>query len=77
MWKLDGVALHCRSQVHKHSVYVHDYDKNNVFFLLSRIILVVTKHKYNVGVFKALALWADAFYKFKCLSVCPSVCPSV
>ena len=27
-----------------------------------------------VGVFKASALWADAFYKSKCPSVCPSVC---
>ena len=26
---------------------------------------------------KALALWADAFYKSKCPSVCPCVCPSV
>ena len=25
-------------------------------------------------IFKASALWADAFYKSKCLSVCPSVC---
>ena len=28
-------------------------------------------------VFKASALWADAFYKSKCPSVCPSVCLSV
>ena len=28
-------------------------------------------------VFKALALWADAFYKLKCPSVCPSVRPRV
>ena len=28
-------------------------------------------------IFKASALWADAFYKSKCQSVCPSVCPSV
>ena len=27
--------------------------------------------------FKALALWADAFYKSKCPSVCPCVCLSV
>ena len=27
-------------------------------------------------VFRASALWADAFYKSKCPSVCPSVCPS-
>ena len=28
-------------------------------------------------IFKALALWADAFYKSKCSSVCLSVRPSV
>ena len=28
-------------------------------------------------IFKASALWADAFYKSKCPCVCPSVCPSV
>ena len=28
-------------------------------------------------IFKASALWADAFYKSKCPPVCPSVCPSV
>ena len=27
--------------------------------------------------FKAWALWADAFYKSKCLSACPCVCLSV
>ena len=34
-----------------------------------------------VVIFKALALWADAFYKSKCPSACPSVrlsvCPCV
>ena len=30
-----------------------------------------------VTIFKATALWADAFYKSKCLSVCVSVCPCV
>ena len=29
------------------------------------------------AIFKASALWADAFYKSKCPSVCPSVCPCV
>ena len=28
-------------------------------------------------IFKASALWADAFYKSKCLSVCVSMCPFV
>ena len=31
----------------------------------------------NFLVFKASALWADAFYKSKCPSVCVFVCPSV
>ena len=30
-----------------------------------------------MSIFKASALWADAFYKSKCPSVCPSVCLSV
>ena len=34
-----------------------------------------------VVIFKALAFWADAFYKSKCLSACPfvqlSMCPCV
>ena len=29
----------------------------------------------NIVVFKASALWANAFYKSKCPSVCVSVCP--
>ena len=37
--------------------------------------------KVKIYIFKALALWADAFYKSKCpsvcLCVCVSVCPSV
>ena len=35
------------------------------------------KKKKRIYIFKASALWADAFYKSICLSVCPSVCPSV
>jgi hypothetical protein len=31
----------------------------------------------NLKFFKASALWADAFYKSKCPSVCLSICPSV
>ena len=31
----------------------------------------------NRAVFKASTLWADAFYKLKCPSVCGSVCPCV
>ena len=31
----------------------------------------------NNDIFKASALWADAFYKSKCPSVCLSVCLSV
>ena len=32
---------------------------------------------YFLDIFKALALWANAFYKLICPSVCPSVCVSV
>ena len=32
---------------------------------------------YLSNFFKASALWADAFYKSKCPSVCVFVCPSV
>ena len=31
----------------------------------------------TIEIFKASALWADAFYKSKCPSVCLSVCPSL
>ena len=47
-------------------IYIYIY----FFFLL--------KKKFGLPqIFKASALWADAFYKSKCLSVCPCVCPSV
>ena len=36
----------------------------------------ILKFQINL-IFKALALWAGAFYKSKCPSVCPSVCLSV
>ena len=39
-------------------------------------ILNQEKHE-KYGIFKASALWADVFYKSKCLSVCRSVRPSV
>ena len=39
------------------------------------------KGPFRIGIvlqiFKASALWADAFYKSKCPSVCPCVCLSV
>ena len=44
-------------------------------------ILLTTKEvvgfKVSYDIFKASALWADAFYKSKCPSVCLSVCLSV
>ena len=40
---------------------------------LSHVTVMCCCHK----IFKALALWADAFYKLKCSSVCPCVRPSV
>ena len=38
-------------------------------------VCLINKHfaSYKICIFKASALWADAFYK----SICPSVCPSV
>ena len=42
---------------------------------LSQIVWVYVFPRTNI--FKASALWADAFYKLKCLSVCPSVRLSV
>ena len=44
------------------------------FFLLFSL---VTCDAQYVFLFKASALWADAFYKSKCPSVRVSVCPSV
>ena len=41
------------------------------------VSVVDTWHYYVLAIFKALALWADAYYKLKCPSVCVSVCPSV
>ena len=35
------------------------------------------EHAHGFNVFKASALWADAFYKSKCPYVCLSVCLSV
>ena len=49
----------------------------------NKLLLYYYRHRRNIlkrciiMVFKALALWADAFYKLKCPSLCPSVCPSV
>ena len=34
-------------------------------------------HRATMNIFKALALWADAFYKSKCPYVCLPVCLSV
>ena len=41
------------------------------------LILICTHLLIKEALFKASALWVDAFYKSKCLSVCPSVSPSV
>ena len=48
--------------------------------MMSKINSILTNfHSLRISkqVFKASALWADAFYKSKCLSVCPSVSVSV
>ena len=41
-------------------------------FSLKKYYQYKTKSVYNL-IFKASALWVDAFYKSKCPSVCPSV----
>ena len=43
---------------------------------LNRITMVAAVY-IDLLLFKASALWADAFYKSKCPSVCPSVCFTV
>ena len=52
-----------------------------ILLILPRWIRGVGKtaihQKWIFAIFKALALWADAFYKSKCPSVRPCVCPSV
>ena len=46
--------------------------------LTSQKFKIMIFHEKNGKInFKASALWADFFYKLKCLSVCMSVCPSV
>ena len=44
---------------------------------MSVLVLVRDLVSSACGIFKALALWADAFYKSICPSVCLYVCPSV
>ena len=44
------------------------------YLLQIKILLMCNVQIY---IFKASALWADAFYKSKCPSVCVYVCPSV
>ena len=53
----------------------HNYINILIVGSIQQIIFV--KLLYLFIVFKASALWADAFYKSKCPSVCPSVCPCV
>ena len=51
------------------------------FEVLFKRLFAPTSRSRMSNIFKASALWADAFYKSKCpsvrVSVCPSVCPSV
>ena len=49
-------------------------------YILTKMALnISTNRPYTSSArfFKALALWADAFYKTKYTSVCPSMCFSV
>ena len=65
----------------------HLKTKVSLFFFLNYVIYLVFIANISgisgpsLPIFKASALWADAFYKSicpsVCLSVCPSVCPSV
>ena len=50
---------------------------NSTHCLLSPLNCLNFWTKKTIVLFKASALWADAFYKLKCLSVCGSVCLSV
>ena len=44
---------------------------------LKQILLMICYYRKFTPIFKASALWADAFYKSKCPYICVSVCLSV
>ena len=50
---------------------------SNLCGLTPQVFWLVLFYFSEITLFKASALWADAFYKSKCPSVCPSVCLSV
>ena len=54
---------------HSLNGFIHPSSKINIVFK--------EKNQVMTQLFKASALWADAFYKSICPSVCPSVCVSV
>ena len=66
-----------------HVSHVECHVSPNFFLLIlsKKIVDPVDGGMLSMGlprlVFKASALWADAFYKSKCPSVCMSVCLSV
>ena len=47
---------------------------SNVLFLDAMFVKELFLAPQSLKLFKASALWADAFYKSKCPSVCVSVC---
>ena len=54
-------------------VVVKKYTKKIKRTILIFIVVVLINIAWRI--FKALSLWADAFYKSKCPSVCLFVCP--
>ena len=74
---MKGVSL--QGQILQDHVYVDDFSSP---FYLKNIYLYIyvflqPECMTTVAIFKASALWADAFYKSICQSVRVSVCPCV
>ena len=57
-------------------IVLSEYIEGKVEKLAGKTSLIYSSTEVGskVFIFKASALWADAFYKSKCPSVCPSVC---
>ena len=73
---LEGWGRRCRSQKIKPVGYVNTQWQYIEMF--QNITILVKQHlTFSEYFFKASALWANAFYKSKCPSVCVSVCVCV
>ena len=55
-------------------VYMNMFTVPNLTVQPGSLLGRYMKHYSNLKIFKASALWADAFYKSKCPSVCMFVC---